>query len=148
MKPKRVLFWIVFGILTFNIFGYVRMHTRGDVIIYKQFAKAVMKGDGLGVRYDSTPEVTKAVAESQSARNEAFEGMDIVFTYYRIYKRNASEDGRIVSLSAEQISRVNREGQDKLWGAEAVRIRHNVQLVLENDAWIVQSFSDPAIRNQ
>lgn len=146
MKPKKVLFWIIFAILTFNVFGYVRMHTRGDVITYKQFAKAVLKGDGLGLRYNSTPEVAKAVAESQNQRREDFEGMDIVFTYYKIYKRNVSEDGRTVSLSAEQISRVNREGQDKLWGAEAVRIRHTAQLVMENDAWVVHFFSDPAIR--
>lgn len=147
MKLKKLLIWILIGLVTFNIFGYVRMHTRGDVIAYKRFAKALMKGDAYILRSTSTEGIKDRTLNQQAARMDVFTNKDIIFTYYRIRNREISEDGKIVRLVGEQISRVNVEGSsgNKLWGEKAITVRQLVTLVLENNAWKVSEFSDPAM---
>ncbi|MFP4070020.1 MAG: hypothetical protein ACOCVJ_03150 [Verrucomicrobiota bacterium] len=146
MKPKKVIFWIIFGVLAYSMFGYVQMHTRGDVIAYKRFAKAIMKNDDYTVgQMVLEKKLAREVLASGEERMELFDGAEIVFTFYDIDERRLSEDGKTAFISAEQVSRVNPEGFDTIWGEREVRIRQTVRLVLENQAWRIASFNDPAM---
>lgn len=147
MKIKKLLFWLLIGLIGFNVFGYVRMHTRGDVIAYKRFSKALMKGDAYQLRNASTENMYERPMKSQESRMELFDNKDIIFTYYRIRDRRVSEDGKIVNIVGEQISRVNVEGSsgNKMWGEREIKVRQLVTVVLQNNAWKVSDFSDPAM---
>lgn len=146
MTPKKLFYWLIMGIVAYQLFGYVKMHTSGDVVVYKRFAKAVMENDDFVARSGSLKDVAKRVFEFQDERTALFRGADIVFTYYVIKERRLSEDGKTAYLTAEQVSRVNPEGFDTLWGEQAVRIRHGVQLVLQKNIWMVSQFQDPAMK--
>lgn len=121
------------------------MHTRGDVIAYKKFAKALMKGDSYVMRNLASGEMVDQVLKHQDDRNDLFQDSDVVFTYYKIKNRNVSEDGKITKLVGEQVSRVNPIGYDTLWGEKAIVVRHTVVMVMHNNAWKVQSFDDPVM---
>lgn len=144
MKLKKVIFWIIFGVIAYILLDYTHTHTRNDVLSYKRFADAVLKGDDFLVRTTSMGPVAAQVSESQEARQELLGGAKRVFTYYRILDRNVTDDGKFSFITAEQVSRVNPEGFDTVWGEVAVRIRHTVKLEAQNHSWRVVQFSDPA----
>jgi len=147
IKPKKLIFWAIFLIGAYFMFGYVRMHTHGDVVAYKRFAKAVMKKDDYIARQvsvDRSGLAGKVLAQHEE-RMELFGDADIVFTYYTIDERRVSADGKTVYLSAEQVSRVNPEGYDTIWGEREVRIRQTVQMVERDGLWLVASFNDPVM---
>jgi len=133
-------------VIAYNLFGYARMHTRGDVIVYKRFAKAVMQDDSYIVRNTAVKgELPKEVFARQTERKKLFRDGEVVFTYYDIKDRRVGADGSTSSIVADQVSRVNFPGQEKLWGAEEIRIRQSALLVRENDAWVMHDFNDPAM---
>ncbi|MEM1223993.1 MAG: hypothetical protein AAGH40_14680 [Verrucomicrobiota bacterium] len=143
MKPKKLITWAIIAFLGYQIFGFVKNHTSPQVIAYKRFANAVMKGD-LAIAQDRAVEgYAREVMANQGARRELFKGYDIVFTYYAIKSINVDESGTSASVFAEQVSRVNPDHVNTLWGEEEIRIRHSVRLVRKNDVWLVTSFSDP-----
>jgi hypothetical protein len=121
------------------------MHTRGDVIAYKKFAKALLKGDRYILKNASTEEEADRVLSVQEARLKDFVDTEVVFTYYRIKDRTISADGKLSQLVGEQVSRVNPIGADTIWGDQALIIRQVVTLVMKNNAWKVQEFADPAM---
>jgi len=147
IKPKKLIFWTIVLIGAYFMFSYVRMHTHGDVIAYKRFAKAVMKKDDYIARQVSVDgsDLANKVISRHDERMELYRDADIVFTYYAIDERRVSEDGRTVYLSAEQVSRVNPEGYDTIWGEEEVRIQHTVQMIKRDGIWLVATFNDPAM---
>ncbi|WP_269523663.1 hypothetical protein [Coraliomargarita parva] len=146
MKPKKVLFWIIFLVIAYNLFNYAKMHTRGEVVAYKRFAKAVMKGDDYTARQLTVDhKLALEVFSRNKQRAELFGNASIVFTYYRIKEWRPGEDGKSVYLVADQISRVNPEGFDTIWGEQKVVIRQTVQMTLVKDAWLVAVFNDPAM---
>lgn len=145
MKLRKILYWILFLLIGFNVFNYVKVHTQGEVIAYKKFAKAMMKGDRYIMRNNSNEELTNKVMAKQEQRLKAYEDVDVVFTYYRIKDRRVSEDGKIAVLVGEQVSRVNPIGYNTLWGETTIEVRQNVTLRLHNDAWKIQDFEDPSM---
>lgn len=145
MKPKKLLYWTLCGVMAYNFYGYTKMHTSGDVIAYKRFASAVMKEDSYTARNASDGEVAGIALGSQDVREGMFEGADLVFTRYEIKDRQVSADGKMVTLTADQVSRVNPDGFDTLWGEREVRIRQTIRLVQKHDAWKVMQFDDPAV---
>ncbi|GEM_PF-2051250 len=149
MKPKKILLWLLFALVAYNVWGYVKMHTRGDVIAYKRFAESIFDGDRTNADRFAVDGLASTVLNDQEKRMEVYRESDQLFTYYKIINRRLSEDGKIVSITAEQVTRVNRYGVtlsffNKFLGEHAFRIRHRVRLVSENDYWKVYSFSDPA----
>lgn len=145
MKLRKILLWILFGLIALNVFNYSKMHTRGDVITYKKFAKALMKSDSYVMRTLADRGITEQVMQVQDERLEPYEDVDVIFTYYRIRDRRISEDGRIATLVGEQISRVNPIGYDTLWGEQKIVVRQVTTLVMQNNAWKLQSFNDAAM---
>jgi hypothetical protein len=145
LKPKRLLYWILFGIIAYQVFGYVKIQTHGDVIVYKRLAKAIMKYDDYELRYVSIGDVASEIQGTQKERQSLFYGSNILFTYYIIKSRSISPDEQSVYLVAEQVSRVNPPGYDTLWGESVVRLKHEVRLVKKDNRWVVSSFEDLAI---
>lgn len=145
LKPKKLLYWILFGVIAYQVFGYVKIQTYGDVVVYKRLAKAILKQDDYELRYVSVGDVASEIKKTQTDRQSLFYGSEILFTFYKIKSRSLSPDEQNVFLIVEQVSRVNPPGYDTLWGENVVRLKHEVRLVMKNRRWVVSSFEDPAI---
>ena len=145
LKPKKLLYWILFGLVAFHLFEYVKVQTSGDVVVYKRLAKAIMKNDGYIIKDVSARDTASKILQSQGGREELFYGSEVLMTYYNVKSRKVSADEKNVSLVVEQVSRVNPPGYDTLWGEQEVRLKHSVHLVKEDNDWVIQSFDDPAI---
>ncbi len=145
LKPKKLLYWTLFGVVAFQLFEYVKVQTSGDVVVYKRLAKAIMKNDDYIIKNVSAQDTASRILKSQSGREELFYDADILMTYYNVKSRKVSADEKSVSLVVEQVSRVNPPGYDTLWGEDEVRLKHSVQLVKEDNNWMIKSFDDPAI---
>ena len=145
MKPKKVIFWAAVLFLGYHFFNYVKVHTSGDVIAYKRFAKALMEGNEYTAKQVAPTGLAQKALASQEEREALLDGADVVFTYYVIEEQTVGENGRVSHIVADQVSRVNPEGHDTLWGEKEVRIRQRARLELKNDAWKVTSFNDPAM---
>lgn len=143
-KPKRLLCWILFGVIAYQVFGYVKIQTYDDVIVYKRLAKAIMKNDDYELRYVSAEGVSSKIIDTKPQRDALFYESKILLTYYKIKSRSVSFDEKTVYLSVEQVSRVNPPGYDTLWGENEVRIKHEVRLEQKDNHWVVASFEDPA----
>ncbi len=146
LKPKKLLYWILFGIIAYQVFGYVKVQTYGDVVVYKRLAKAILKHDDYELRHVSVGDVASEILQTQAERKSLFYGSKILFTYYMVKSRSLSPDEQSVYLTIEQVSRVNPPGYDTLWGENEVRIEHEVRLILKNGHWTVIRFGDPAIK--
>ncbi|MEM8866703.1 MAG: hypothetical protein AAGC73_00390 [Verrucomicrobiota bacterium] len=143
MKPKKLITWAIVAFLGYQLFGYVKEHTSPQVIAYKRFANAVMNGN-LAIAEDRAVEgYARQVMASQAAREELFDGYDVVFTYYEVKSISVDPSGTSATVHAEQVTRVNPEHESVLWGKEAIRIRHSVRLVKDKDVWLVTNFTDP-----
>jgi hypothetical protein len=145
LKPKKVFYWTLFGVVAFQLFEYVKVQTHSDVVVYKRLAKAMMKNDDYTIKDVAAEGAASKIIQSQSGREELFYGADILMTYYKVKSRKISADEKTVSLVVEQVSRVNPPGYDTLWGEEEVRLKHSVQLVKEDKDWVIENFDDPAI---
>lgn len=146
LKPKKFLFWILFGVIAYQVFGYLKVQTYDDVVVYKRLAKAILKQDDYELRYVSTGDVAAKIQQTQSERQELFYGSKILLTYYKVKSRSLSADEKSVFLTVEQVSRVNPPGYDTLWGENEVRLKHQVKLVMKDHRWVVANFEDPAIK--
>lgn len=144
-KPKKLLFWILSGLIAYQLFGYLKMHTYADVVVYKRLAKAIMKNDDHMIRYVSDDKTAARILNTQIERDALFYDSQVLLTYYSIKSRRMSPDGKNVYLTVEQVSRVNAPGHNTLLGTNSVRLEHEVQLVLKNDHWVVAHFEDPVI---
>lgn len=145
LKPKKLLFWILFGIIAYQAFEYVKVQTHGDVVVYKRLAKAIMKNDDYMIRHVSVDNTAEGILNSQFSRNSLFNESDILLTYYSVKSRSLSYDEQTVNLVVEQVSRVNPPNFNTLWGENEVRIQHEVRLVKKQGHWVVASFEDPAV---
>jgi len=125
---------------------YVKVHTSGDVVAYKRFAKAVMESDHYSARRASNKELAGKVLSKSEERMKVYEGARVLFNYYEVISQNVARDGKSSSLVVEQVSRVGSQGQTGLWGDREIRVRHSVKLVKENQLWKVSAFIDPSMR--
>jgi hypothetical protein len=146
-KPKKLLFWILFGIVAYQLFNYVKMQTYDDVVVYKRLAKSIMKNDDYIIGQISDPKVTENILNSQAERNALFYGSNIVLTYYTIKSRSLSAEGDHVYLKVEQVSRVNPPYTNTVWGKNEVRLEHDVRLTKKGDRWVVSYFEDPVLKH-
>ncbi|PXA04659.1 hypothetical protein DDZ13_05665 [Coraliomargarita sinensis] len=134
--------------LTAGYYGldYVKVHTSGDVVAYKRFAKAVMENDHHGVRKVSNKELAAETFRNNEERRKVYQGARVLFTYFEVISQKLARDGKSSSLVVEQVSRVSSGGQTGIWGDREIRVRHTAQLEKENHTWKVAGFIDPAMR--
>ena len=69
----------------------------------------------------------------------------MVFTYYSVLSRNVHTGGMRSTIVAEQVTRINPEGYDTLWGERSIRIKHHIEMILEKGSWKVIKFMDPVM---
>lgn len=143
---RKLLFWAI--VLTVGYYGldYVKVHTSGDVIAYKRFAKALLKNDHYTARQTSSKDLAAAVMSRNEEREKLYNGARVLFTYFEVYSQHLSKDGKSSTLIVEQVSRVGSHGQVGVWGDGEIRIRHTVELEQHNHLWKVTRFIDPAMR--
>lgn len=143
---RKLIFWML--ALTVGYYGldYVKVHTSGDVVAYKRFAKAVMENDFYTARNASSKELASQTFSKNKERMKTYEGSRILLTYYEVVSQNMARDGKSSSLVVEQVCRVGSHGQTGIWGDQEIRVRHSVQLEQDNYRWKVSSFIDPAMR--
>ncbi len=148
MKPKQLLIIIIAIATGWWAFDVIRTHTSGDVIAYKSFAKALMRGDAV----DARREVARGADQPMSAfnfqeerREIYFQDSERVFTYYRILSHHRPSDNRSV-IRAEQVTRVNLPGESKFYGVRRIGVIHSVELIREQSAWRVLRFTDEVMR--
>ncbi len=145
MKPKRILLWLICATLVYNIYGYTKQHTSGDVLAYKRLASALVENDTAAVQKILIDEKDDMLllAGAQQEQKELIGDSSVLFTYYVIKKQRYSHDGNTSHILAEQIFRVNPPGAKAIIGENEVRVRHNVQLVKQDNAWYVKAFENP-----
>lgn len=143
---KKLIFWAV--ILTVGYYGldYVKVHTSGDVVAYKRFAKALMDADHYSARQASNKDLAAKAFSQNDERMKAYEGGRVLFTYFEVARQNLTKGGKASTLVVEQVSRVTSGGHTGVWGDREIRVRHTVELEQKNYAWKVTSFIDPAMR--
>ena len=146
MKQKRILFWVLCAILVYNLYGYTKQHTTGDVLAYKRLASALVENDTNAVHrlLVEANDATQLVA-AQRERTQLMGDHSVLFTYYVIKKQWYSRDGQTSYIVAEQISRVNPPGAKALIGEEEVRVKHAVELVKQGSTWYVKQFQSPVM---
>ena len=133
---KKLLFWAV--LLTAGYYGldYVTIQTRGDVVAYKRFAKALIENDPYSARQAANEDLAAKVFESNDERMSRFEGGRVLFTYFNVISDHTSNSGETSNLTVEQVSRVASGGNTGIWGDRAVRVVHRVALEQKkNQQW-------------
>lgn len=147
MGLKRIIFWAVFALIAYHLFGYVKVHSSSDVVTYKLLAEAVAENDTYSIKQMVDNEVySQRIIETQEQREKLIGENTVLFTYYVIQKHTYSAGGDSSYILAEQVNRVNPPGEDSLIGQHEIRIRHGIELVKEGDRWLVVRFDDPAMR--
>jgi len=146
-KPVRKLL-VLFALSGVSLYGYdaIHVHTSQEVIAFKQYASAILEGDARTVARMSVDKKDGLLPLKKcKKRNQALRG-DIKFTYYSIKDVSKSADGKVVTLSAQQITRLDPPGTTSIFGLE--RIVNNQQITLEADksAWKVKSYRDDYCR--
>ena len=143
---RKLFFWAIILVLGYYGLDYVKVHTSGDVLAYKRFAKALLKNDHYTTRQTSSKELAVQVLSRKAERQELYNGARVLFTYFEVVSQSVSGGGESSSLIVEQVSRVGSKGQVGVWGDGEIRIRHTVELEKENHLWKVTRFFDPAMR--
>lgn len=142
---RKLLFWMVAITVGYYGLDFVKVHTSGDVVAYKRFAKAVMHNDHYIARQASNKELAVEILGKNVERNKFFHGARVLLTYYDVVSQNVARDGNSSTLIVDQVSRVGSRGQVGFWGDGEIRIRHTVQLEKKDHTWRVTSFIDPAM---
>jgi len=143
---RKLIFWMLALAAGYYGLEYVKVHTSGDVVAYKRFAKAVMENDFYGMRKASNKELATQTLSKKEERMQAYEGSRVLLTYFEVISQRMAKDGKSSSLVVEQVSRVGSRGQTGIWGDREIRVRHTVELEQENHLWKVSGFIDPAMR--
>ena len=147
MKLTRLIIWVVLAFVAFKLYGYVKVHSSGDVIAYKSFAEALRADDRFAIkRIVIDEELAQKVLETQPQRKDLLEGNSVLFTYYVIQRQTFANDGETSFIFAEQVNRVDPPGESSFIGETAIRTSHGVELVKKDGKWRVVSFDDPAMR--
>lgn len=138
----KLIFWAIVLVGGYYGLNYVKVHTSADVVAYKRFAKAVLNADSHVARQVADSELVEAVIEKDDRRQELYNGVRILLTYYKVLSQNLTPDGNSSILVVEQISRVDSAGQPGFWGDREIRMRHTAKLEYENYRWRVTHFDE------
>ncbi len=146
VKLRKLFFTALVLVTVFFGFDYFKLHTNSDVIAFKRFSQAVLKGDDYVARMTSTPEVASAAFGSSRKREESFRNLQRRFSYVEILSRFEDPGGLKVEITAELVSRVSRPGDRTPWGDAEVRLYQKAKLEKRSGLWRVVSFEDSAMR--
>jgi len=143
MKLTRLLIWVIIAFFALKLYGYLKIHSSGDVLAYKHFAAVVLEDNAFMIeRVAADKAFAVQVLEKQAQRMDRFGENSILFTYYVIKNQSLTNGGKSSLISAEQVSRVDPPGATSFLGESAIRIRHRVELVKEEGNWRVVKFND------
>lgn len=145
MKLKSAIALLLISTMSYFGYGFVRTHTSGDVLAYKNFSRALMKGDRYAAqRMVVNPEVLTAFANQQE--RQAFYRGHVKFTYHQILEQHFSPDGQTVTLRVRQVTRLDPFNSDKtLLGSRSVEAIHDVKLEQQNMVWKLVRFNERLI---
>jgi len=143
---KKFVIWIVLLVVGYHGLNYVKVHTSGDIVTYKRFAKSLMDNDYTTVRQLSDPGLAEQLAAMRAERNKQFSDGRILFSYHEVVSQYHTRDGKTAHLIVDQVTRMDSGGRMGFWGDRGVRIRHRAELSYENHVWKVKSFSDPVMQ--
>lgn len=138
-KPVRRLIYIFLTIVVgYYLYTMVSAHTAQEVIVLKQYTKALMAGETMvGRKLSLDPKNLDPFKK----RGEALRG-DIRFTYYKIKNIRRRGDGKTTNISMQQVFRLNPPGMDSFFGVEEVKNNIQAVLVKPKSAWKIQSYTD------
>ncbi|MGJ3243804.1 MAG: hypothetical protein ACFE0O_12750 [Opitutales bacterium] len=146
MKLKTALSLLIFG--TLGYFGYdtFTTHTSGEVMAYKNYAKALLKNDKAAAQKLVVDKTGLKPFDFHEKRMKAFRGGEIRFTYYQVLSQRYSTDRDRVSMRIRQVSRIDPPDVESFFGTEVVKQIHVVDMEKEKSAWKVTRFHDDAYR--
>jgi hypothetical protein len=147
MGLKRIIFWAIFAFLAYHAFGYVKVHSSGDVVTYKLLGDALAENDTYSIKKMVKDEALgQQIIAAQEERAKLLGDNAVLFTYYVIQRQTFSAAGDTSYILAEQVNRVNPPGADTIIGETEIRIRQGIELVKEGERWLIVGFDDPAMR--
>ena len=144
MIPKQVrnvfylLVLIAVGYLAFNV---VRIHTRQEVIAFKNFSSALMDGNQKKGRKLIVGKSALEPFLKRKKCNEALRG-EVRITYYKIRNIRCGKDGKTANLEIRQAIRLDPPGSDTLLGTEVVFNNQRVTMVQRESKWMIEKYSD------
>ena len=142
MKLKSAIMLLLISTMGYFGYGFVRTHTSGDVIAYKNFARAVMNNDQARASRVALGNDVLKVFEEQKERMARYRG-HVKFTYHQILEQRFSEDGHSVYLRVRQVTRLDPFNTEKtLLGSRSIEEIHSVTMVQKNLVWRVQRFDE------
>lgn len=142
MKLKSAIMLLLISTMSYFGYGFVRTHTSGDVLAYKNFARALMQGDqASAMRVAADNEVLGAFQDHQE-RLSRYRG-HVKFTYHQILEQRFAEDGESVYLRVRQVTRLDPFNTEKtLLGSRSIEEIHSVSLERKNLVWRVTRFDE------
>lgn len=146
MKLKTAITLFLICSLGYIGFGFVKVHTSADVIAYKSFSKALMKGDLIRAKRMVHSDDALTALEQSEERGTRYEG-HIRFTYHQVLSHDYTANGEEARLKVKQITRMDPKGGDTtLWGSQTVEEIHTVVLRKNEDGlWRIVFFDEALI---
>ncbi len=143
MRLKTALAFLFFGTMGFFSYDFARIHTSGDVLAYKQFARALMRGDRLAARRMVADPTVLEAFEHAEERQARYRG-ESRFTYHQILSQTFTPDGKQVTLRVKQITRMDPvQSEHTLFGSQTIEEVHRVVLKKDDRVWRIAHFQDP-----
>ncbi len=143
MKLQTALALLVFGTAGYFGYGLVTTHTSSDVLAYKSFTRALMRGDQQAAERLVTNAEVLEVFQASRARESHYNG-HIKFTYHQVLNHEYSPDRETVVLKVRQVTRLDpKGGKNTLLGSRSIEEIHRVILKKERSLWRISSFQGP-----
>ncbi len=146
MKLKSAITLFFICSLGYIGFGFVKVHTSADVIAYKSFSKALMKGDLIRAKRMVLSDDVLAALDSSKDRASRYKGT-IRFTYHQVLNHDYTGNGEEARLKVKQIIRMDpANGESTLWGSQTLEEVHTVVLRKNEDGhWKIIFFDEALI---
>ena len=144
MIPKQVrnVFYLIILIAVgYWAFNVIRLHTRQEVIAFKNFSSALMDGNQKKGRKLIVGKSALQPFLKRKKRNEALRG-EVRITYYKIRSIRRGKGGKTANLDIRQVIRIDPPGSDTLFGTEVVFNNQRVSMVQKESKWMIEKYSD------
>ncbi len=139
-KPvRKILYLLIFSLIGFIVFNFVKDHTRQEVIAIKQYSRALLDKDSLAGRNLVSDKNALKPFTVRKKRDEALRGK-IRWVTYQI--KEIRKDKGSTRLNVNQIIRLDRPGQDSFWGSEKIVNKLEVTMVSPHSHWKVRTYKD------
>ncbi len=141
-KPvRKVAYLIIFIALGYYAFNVIRLHTRQEVIAFKNYSGALIDGNvNVGRKLVATREALDPF-KKRKKRNEALRG-EVRFTWYKIRSIRRGKNGKTANLEIRQIIRIDPPGSDTLFGTDKIMNNQRVAMIQKESNWKIEKYSD------